>query len=289
MNRLKLRQTGSSRVPSREVQMISIASGKGGVGKSILTFNLAERLAATGKRVLLVDGDLTSGNLHILANVRCEQGLRQVADRSMMLTEAVTPVMRGVDLLGAAWGGAIEDSLSATETATLVRMIRDQAVRYDTVLIDHASGITKPAAVLAHASDITCIVVVPELTSLADGYGLYKRLVELNDTLDCRLILNRCQSDEEAVYIRDKFTALARRFLGRSPDLAGVLPESPVVRKALAGQSPLVAVDPQASVVQSLSSIAEQLADNSRTAPRAVTEVAAETPKESMITADIEE
>ncbi|MBD3401820.1 AAA family ATPase [candidate division GN15 bacterium] len=257
MNRLTL--TRNAR-PSGETSVVSVLSGKGGVGKSLIAFNLAERLAVHGNRVLLIDADFSSGNQHILANVRCEVGVRQFAAGELSLAEAVTKVSDFVDLLGASWSGSVIDDFDVMGTAHLVRMIREQSGGYDLVIIDHGSGISKPATVMAHASDVSLLVVLPELTSIADAYGLFKFLVQTNKSIDCRLLLNRCQSDDEADYIQRKFAALAERFLGQAPAVIGSLPETEQMRTALARQLPLAAVDEQSLVCQTLTRIARQLA-----------------------------
>ncbi len=252
MNRLTLVQTAGSRV-------ISVLSGKGGVGKSVISYNLADRLGARGDRVLLVDADFSSGNLHILANVRCDVGVRQFAAGELSLAEAVTPVSEQIDLLASSWSGSVVDDFGVMPTAQLVRIIREQSGGYHHVIIDHGSGISKAATVMAHASDINLLVIVPELTSIADAYGLYKYLVETNKSIDCRLVVNRCQSDEEADYIDRKFRALAERFLRQSPSMLGFLPEADQVRAALARQVPIFRIDEQSPVCQTLTSIAGML------------------------------
>lgn len=280
MNRLTLVHGGGMRV-------ISVLSGKGGVGKSIISYNLADRLTSLGRRVLLVDADFSSGNLHILANVRCDVGVRQFVAGDLSLAEAVTRVNDHIDLLASSWSGSVIDDFGVMPTANLVRMIREQSGGYHHVIVDHGSGISKAATVMAHASDINLLIVVPELTSIADAYGLYKFLVQANHSIDCRLLLNRCQSDDEAGYIERKFTALSERFLNLAPSVIGFLPESDRVRTALGRQAPLSQVDEQSPVCQTLTKIAGLLGGNERAlATRSVSAVEME-DKENPATADI--
>lgn len=255
MNRLQLRNT--AHVGSTTI--VSVLSGKGGVGKTLVTFNLAHVLAADGYKVLLVDADFSSGNLHIFGNVRCEYGVRQYLNNDLSLLEATSHVTDNIDLLGASLRGSMIDELEVTPSAQLISRLRDEASHYDFILLDHASGVTKPATVLAHGSDVNLLVVIPELTSIADAYGLYKFLIETNHSLDCRLLVNRCQADDEAGYIREKFTALAGRFLATAPNFIGQVSESSLARKALAGQCPLVQLETDGLVSQQLSQIARRL------------------------------
>jgi flagellar biosynthesis protein FlhG len=254
MNRLQFRRSGSA-----APEVVSILSGKGGVGKSLVSFNLAFALAASGHRVLLVDADFSSGNLHILANARCEAGVRQYVSGDLGLSQAIVSLSDSIDLLGASYSGAIVDQFDITTTAHLIADLRRDGEQYDYILLDHASGISNAATVLAHGSNVCLLVLVPELTSIADAYGLYKYLIETNASLDCRLVVNRCQHVDEPGYIREKFTTLTDRFLGQAPGYLGHLEETPLVRRALALQRPLLQVDPEHHIVQQLTRLTERL------------------------------
>lgn len=254
MTKLHLRQRGTA-VP----EVVSILSGKGGVGKSLLTFNLAHSLALAGNRVLLVDADFSSGNLHILANVRCDAGVRQYVAGELGLSQAVTPLSEKIDLLGASQSGSVIESFAVDTTAHLISDLRRDADGYGYILIDHASGISNAATVMAHGSNTCLLVLVPELTSIADAYGLYKYLIETNASLDCRLVVNRCQHVDEPGYIREKFTSLTSRFLGQAPGYLGHLEETPLVRRALALQRPLIQIEAEHIIIQQLTRLSERL------------------------------
>lgn len=285
MNKLHLRSSAYVAMPT----IVSVLSGKGGVGKSLVTFNLAHTLAADGYRVLLVDADFSSGNLHIFGNVRCEYGIRQYIAGELSLAEATTHVSESIDLLGASLRGSLVDGIDVAQTAELISRLRDEATTYDYILIDHGSGVTKSATVLAHGSDVNLLVVVPELTSIADAYGLYKFLIETNPSLDCRLLVNRCQADDEAGYIREKFTALAGRFLAQAPVFIGQLSETKIARKALAVQVPLVQVEPEDVISQQLRLIARRLTAVSATVARPAFSAPLSDDKKTTAAADIKE
>lgn len=257
MNKLRLTHKHPADLP--ETTVISVLSGKGGVGKSILSFNIAERLAAAGHRTLIVDADLSSGNQHIFTNTRCEFGVKQFADGELSLLEAASSVSLNLDLLGASRTGRIIETLDVQGAARLMHALRRESGDYDYIVMDHASGISEPATVLAQASDVNLLVLVPELTSIADAYGLYKFLLDTNRSIDCRLLINRAHSDEEADYIQRKFTALAQRFLQTSPRVMGYLLESDSFRRSLARQCPLSQTAPDSAVVQTLTRIVQNL------------------------------
>jgi flagellar biosynthesis protein FlhG len=266
--------------------MISILSGKGGVGKTVVAFNLAERLNAAGLRVLLVDCDFACGNSHILANVRPEYGLGNYLAGQLSLKEAVTAVGEDFDILTATGIGHQIDSGNVSAAAYLAEHLQRHSRDYDAVVLDHSSGICDAATVLAHASDVSVLVVLPELMSLSDSYGLYKYLTEKNSNIDCRLYVNRVQGPDEAEYIRRKFCAMTERFLRRVPGYLGHLMESEVIRKSVAGQLPVCGIDPDSAVAQQLTAVAQRLTGTAERSRRPLNEVSI---NNEPATADIKE
>lgn len=260
MNRLANLHNGQ---PSAEIArpvLISILSGKGGVGKSVVSFNLAVALVSEGARVLLVDADLGTGNLHVLANLNSDYGVREFADGRLSLVEAVRPFAPNLDILTSAVTGPAGELGTVGGAIQIAQQIRRQATSYDLVVLDHGSGISDPATVLASASDVNLLLLVPELTSISDSYGLFKYLKKANRAVRCALLLNRVQSEEESEYVRTKFLAVAERFLGEVPGFLGSLSEDGLIRKAIAGQRPAAAIDPEGRVVKDLGGIARKLA-----------------------------
>ena len=264
MNRLHL-QTNSE-VAETTSRMISVISGKGGVGKSVVTYNLAERLADSGYRVLMVDADFTGGNLHILANVEADNGIAHLFIDQLSLREIVITLKERLDLVASPSMHANVDSADFKRSVNLAANLRKQAAQYDFILIDHGSGVSRAATVMANASDLSLLVVVPELTSISDCYGLYKHLTETNTTLDCRLLVNRTESEEEARYIFTKFAAMAERFLGRCPEYGGSLPEDKIFRQSVASQESLAVIDSQSVATQTITRLADRLVEVLETA-----------------------
>ncbi len=243
-------------------QVVSILSGKGGVGKSVLAFNLADQLAAQGMRVLLVDADFAAGSLHLLANTPARVGINEYLTRQLSLREAITAVSTNVSLLAASWNEQLAETRSIPATAKLVNNLRKDASQdFDLIVMDHASGRSNQAATLAHASDLNILVVVPALTSLTDAYGLYKFLAGLNQELSCGLIINRAQTEEEVTYIRTKFPELSKQFLGAQPTFLGSISEHEMVRKAIAAQSPLSVIAPESVSTREMINTANALYD----------------------------
>ena len=250
-------------------KLVSVLSGKGGVGKSVIALNLAERTAHLGYRTLLVDADFSCGNLHILANADPADGLDAFASGQKSLTNATVKINDNLALLARSGSGPIEALVSVSALAGLAAGLRSQAHIYDVVVIDHGSGITTSAAVFAASSDINLLVLAPELTSIADCYGLCKYLYQSDRTIDCRLLFNRIVTDSEAEYIWTRFRAMTEQFLGQIPGLAGALPEDASVRQSVAAQSPISSVAPDSPVLRAIENVISNLGwiVSSQTAP----------------------
>jgi len=259
VNRLKTALRGAGESVPKGVTMVSILSGKGGVGKSVIAFNLAERAAATGRKTLLVDADICCGNLHILANVDPGDGLDAFVLGQKNLNEAVCRYNENLDILARSASGPLPALQEVTEVAEFASQLRRQAIGYDLVIIDQGSGISNTATLLASAADSNLIVLLPELTSISDSFGLCKFLYQANQEIDCQILINRVESVHEAKYIWTRFAAMSEQFLGRVPSSAGSLPEDKAVRKAVASQRAIADMSPETSVIQALTDVAGAL------------------------------
>ncbi|MBU8934926.1 MAG: P-loop NTPase [candidate division Zixibacteria bacterium] len=256
MNRLKFDRQGENPERWLGARVVSIISGKGGVGKSVLAYNLAERMVASGILVLLVDADFCCGNLHILANQACEHGISEFIEDQLPLDRARTVVADNLHLLASPQVG-MNKHLADPETAShLLTRLQREGSAYDVILIDHSSGISEAAVAMVQGSNLNLITVVPELTSISDGYGLYKHLLETGGADQSRLLVNRVIATEEADNVRNKFGALTGRFLGHPLECLGSIPEDVSVRNAIASQVAVAQHNPDCKATKALSTLA---------------------------------
>lgn len=258
MNRLHLKKTELNRkVTGRKI--ISVMSGKGGVGKSVITCNLACTLARMGQRVLLVDADVNFGSQHVLANVVVEYGIKEVFNRQLSVNEASFRINENLSLLAAVNSVGLFEEPDITVIAGFMHTLREQSDRFDIILIDYPSGLSKASSVLAYASDMVISVLVPELTSISDGYGLFKYLHDVNPSIDCRLLVNRAEDSDEAEYIYSKLCAIAERFVERIPKYFGYVTEDESVRKAVASQISVAEQSADSNVVKQFKALSHKI------------------------------
>lgn len=239
--------------------LIPILSGKGGVGKSIIALNLAERCASRNVRTLLVDTDWTNGSLHLLANAAPRYGVADWLLADVPLTDAIVSVTSHCDLLPSLPNSRYHE-LSQTQSALrLIQHLRTDANAYDLILIDHCSGVSTQSVVLAHAALCSLLVCVPEITSLSDVYGLFKILTTDYPQLNSAIVVNRAESVSEGDEIGGQLLRLTRRFLPQHPTYLGSLLEDSVVRTAVRQQTLISKLAPAGNMARRLDSLASRL------------------------------
>ncbi len=238
--------------------LYAVASGKGGVGKSVIAFNLASYLALSN-RVLLVDGDFQMGNLHLLANIAPAYGWQGVCMGRVDPHEAIKPVSDNLDLLASTGGRSDELLPDMQSLATSLNTLRNDITSYDYIIIDTPSGILPHTNLILNAVDEVILVTTPELTSISDCYALYKILISNNNHLTASLLVNREDRKEEVEYIYQKFVTITDQFLGRSPAFFGHLGEDSTLVESVALQQGVADFAPNSPAAKHFAAIAESL------------------------------
>ncbi len=241
--------------------MLTIVSGKGGVGKSTVAFNLAIAAGRSGMRTLLVDLDWQLGNLHILANVNATQSLSSVISQPQLVSEAITPVNDTVSLLASPAISGITMWPTSDELQLFFANTANQLSRFDLMIVDTPSGITEQIAAVADVSDEILITLNPELTTLSAAYSQYKWLTQKAPNVTGSLLVNRASGAEEAGDISKNFVALCARFLGSKPRALGFLQEDRALVRAVARQRSVFAESPQPVIARQFSILAGQMGE----------------------------
>lgn len=208
---------------SEEPAVMSIISGKGGAGKSVIAYNLADNLADQGTRTLLVDADWNFGNLHLLANLIPQTTLYDITAGRLPAVEAATKLRNNLDLIVAPSALQTGIEFDINRFARFVEKIRSDFRSYDLILFDTPTGQIDLLNVISAASDLNLFVINPELTSIANNFGLLKLLIKSNNLLNSHIFVNRADSGKDSEYIYRKLAALAGRYLKKVPFYAGYL------------------------------------------------------------------
>lgn len=218
-------------VPSL-TKTLSITSGKGGVGKTSITCNLAYNLAERGNRVLVLDGDFGLANAEILFGTNPRGNVMELIQGEKELSEIITPVLPGVDLISGGRGMTEFNRLTSFERKALVDSISFYEYQYDYLLIDTAPGISDNVLYLNSAAQEIMVVITPDAASLADGYALIKVLNQQFKEKHFSIVCNMVRDQADGFALFQRFSEVAQRFLSLSLDYWGAIPVNPIIKKS---------------------------------------------------------
>jgi flagellar biosynthesis protein FlhG len=225
---LEVRRMITSQLGGRNARFIAVTSGKGGVGKTTVSFHVAEAMAREGFRVLLVDADLGLGNVHVLANLRPKRTLLDVVEQRVELERAIVHGPSGLHVLCGVSGWSPLADLVREKIELLIREIVRISVLYDLVILDTSAGIATNVMTFLNVSDETILVVTPTVASTLDAYGVMKSMHDSKMGGHHHIVVNRAVDADSAVEVASRLQACAGRFLQKQPTMLGMIREDPV-------------------------------------------------------------
>lgn len=246
------------RSTGRQANLIAIASGKGGVGKTWLSITLAHALTREGARVLLFDGDLG------LANVDVQLGLVGGRDLGMLLRgdvavqDVVQQTSAGFDVLAGRSGSGIFASLADSAVDRLALLLAGTE-GYSHVLLDLGAGLDRTVRRLAATADTLLVVTTDEPTALTDAYAALKLAALDNPAGDRRIVVNLAASRTAGEKTYAALAHAAQKFLGARPPLAAVIRRDPRVPEAIRRQMPLLTRHPHSDAAGDVEGLARLL------------------------------
>lgn len=240
--------------------MIAVASGKGGVGKTWFAITLCHALAKQGKRVLLFDGDLGLANVDIQLGLTPERDLANVTEGQISLSEAVTRYAEGkFDILAGRSGSGNLAVLSSDKLGTLRSELIALAKNYDHVIVDLGAGVDRAMRQLAGPAAQTLVVVTDEPTSLTDAYAFIKLAHAANPQAGLRVVVNMAADTKEGQKTYETLRKVAESFIKYTPAFGGIIRRDPKVRDAIRAQTPLLTRHPTSDAAKDVEAIAAGL------------------------------
>ena len=221
--------------------LIAIASGKGGVGKTWFAITLAHALARAGRKVLVFDGDLGLANIDIQLGLMPKHDLGQAIAGKARMSQCVERFPEGNF-----------DVLVGRELTAL-------AGSYQHVLIDLGAGVDKTVQMLAAQASRVMLLVNDEPTSLTDGYAFIKLGWASHPGMDIQVVVNAAESVNRGRKTYDTLAKSCQGFLKRTPGLAGIVRRDPRVREAIRAQQPLITRSPTSEAATDVEAIARNL------------------------------
>jgi len=251
-----------------KLKTLTILSGKGGVGKSNISINLACAMAEQEKKVVLLDADLGLANLDMLCGITAKYNLSHLIDGRKGLDEVLVPLEDSVWMLP---GGSGIRELAELDERRLVELIDNVGLledRADILIVDTGAGIHKSVLAFASAADTVILVTTPEPTAIRDAYGILKALknsAESRENKDIVFVVNMANSEREGLDVANRIKTAASQFLEISVSYIGCILRDTCVEQAVRVRKPFYRLFPDSPAAGCIKSIVEAL---SYSAPR---------------------
>lgn len=240
--------------------LITIASGKGGVGKTWLAITLSHALAKSGGRVLLFDGDLGLANVDIQIGLMPQSDLGTVIGGKAELKEVITRFEAGkFDIIAGKSGSGTLASLSRARLAALKNDLIELAGRYDKVVLDLGAGLDSSVTMLSENAGIALVTVTDEPTSLTDAYAFIKVALMQNPDTDLRVVINMAENIEDGKRTYGTLLRACENFLKVSPPLVGIIRRDRNVKEAIRQQTAFLIRYPSSDTADDVTAIARAL------------------------------
>lgn len=259
--------------PTRPARIITVSSGKGGVGKTTISLNLALAFARSGARTLLFDADLGLANVHVLAGIQPRSTIVDLLQGKATTEEILHAGPAGLRLIcgGSGIGGLADLKLDFVEF--LGRELERIGRLADVVVIDTAAGLHASVLHFVRMADDVLVIATPNLASTLDAYSLIKVARQERAAGRIHLLVNQAADETQAAHVQQKICACAKQFLGFQPSLLGHLYRDPLMELAVQRREPFLLSHPEAENSRRLHALADRL----RAAPAAA--VHAEAPE----------
>jgi flagellar biosynthesis protein FlhG len=232
--------------------MIAVASGKGGVGKTHVALNLSLEHAKHGQKTLLLDADAGMADLHILIGSDHPWHWGHYLEGQAAFQDILCPVRGNFDLIQGFSGVARIDWMRGQAFERVLDVLRQAVTQYEMSILDVGAGVGENSLFFAAAADAVLLVVTPELTSLADAYGLMKTLAKRRPGLPIGVVANQVRSMAEGEQVWSHLCKVSEQFLGLKPPLlASILHDDQLARAALQ-QQPILEFAPFGSFAQGI-------------------------------------
>lgn len=252
------KETPPARMPGG-ARVIAITSGKGGVGKTNLTVNLAVALSQRGQRVLIIDADLGMANVDVVLGSRAAHTLSDLLQPQVQLTDIIVQGPYGVNYISG--GSGIEKALSIAQAGRqqLMQKLAACGSLADVILVDTGAGLGHTVMDFILAADEVLLVTTPEPTSLTDAYAVMKAYSMYAQQANMQLIINRVYDVEESSEVAGKLTQTAQRFLNIDISCLGYIFDDHMVRKSVRRQIPFMVAAPDSMAAQCVKALADSL------------------------------
>ncbi len=242
-----------------QTHVISVTSGKGGVGKTNTVVNLAAALTIRGKKVLILDADFGLANVDVLLGLAPQYHLGDFLNGDKNLREIIVTAAQGISIIPAAPGIQTLSHLDETQTHRLFHALDELIKDYDYFLIDTSAGISDNVTRLLVASQQIIVISSPDPTAVVDAYALIKIVLQLDPTRPLRILINSVSSSQEAEQIFAQLARVTQRFLAREIRYLGYIQLDEKLSEAVRAQRAVVLEFPFSAASRCFRNLAKML------------------------------
>lgn len=244
-------------------QIITVTSGKGGVGKTNLAANLAISFATMGKRVLVLDADLGLSNLNIILGIvpAPKYNIYHLIAGEKSIADVMVNGPCGIKLISGALGITKLTNLSHKNKQNLINSFTELDGLIDIIIIDTSAGLSAPVLLFILAADQVVLITTPEPTAIIDAYGIMKAVAFKSIDVDIKLVINRITNITEGKKSADRMVEIVSQFLGMHIETIGYIFEDSCVSKSVMTQLPFFLAYPKSKATECIYHIRNRLAN----------------------------
>lgn len=236
--------TGSEQ-REHKTRVIAVTSGKGGVGKTNISVNLAIAFAQTGKRVILIDGDLGMANVNVLLGITPKANLLDVINKKKKMSDIILNTELGIQFVAGANGFSRIANLTDEERDFFAEEFTTLSSA-DIIIIDTGAGVSDNVLRFVEAADEAYVVTTPEPTAITDAYGLIKIIATefVNSQITMKLLVNKVHSADEGKRIAERIITIVAQFLNTPVEYLGFIYDDQAVFSSVLRQKPFIVSQP---------------------------------------------
>lgn len=243
----------------KNIKVIAVTSGKGGVGKTNFTVNLAIVLSLLGNRIIVIDADLGLANVDVVLGINPKHNLLSLIRGYKNIEQILFDGPAGIKIIAA--GSGIEELINLDEwqIKKVIMELNRLKEFSDIILIDTGAGISKKVLSFISSADDVIVITTPEPTSITDAYALIKVMSSKNHNTKFKLVVNRAMNYKESKVTAEKMSKVCKKFLDIDIEILGYILEDVGISKSVKEQRPFVLKYPHNHTTESFYMIAKKL------------------------------
>ncbi|MCR4713342.1 MAG: MinD/ParA family protein [Treponemataceae bacterium] len=247
---------GAASNKPHKTRIIAVTSGKGGVGKSNISVNLAIAFAQTGKKVILIDGDLGMANVNVLLGITPKANLLDVLNKKKKMSDIILNTELGIQIIAGANGFSTIANLTDEQRDFFAEEFTTLS-SFDVIIIDTGAGVSENVLRFIESADEAYVVTTPEPTAITDAYGLIKIIATefSNSQIVMKLIVNKVHSADEGKRIAERIITIVAQFLNAHVEYLGFIYDDSVVTSSVLRQKPFMVSQPSSKAAMCIKHI----------------------------------